>query len=653
MKKRLGGKIANEELTNSEKKEVYVTYGYEKDGHFVKNDCGRENDENTGDVYYSLKESYEVSLKIESFEKRKRGKKRISIKSEKWNKGENTYPYSDINYVKYLSDTCLTERRRIISSFTKEMYSLDDMNFQQQTDVVVDTESKCNISKDWHDFKKKKRAYKGQSCFIAKGTSPFRTNGTNPYPSPSHSSDHKKVKKECSRNIGKHHYIEEEMHKMESPKGRSRMQENQKKKMKTFQNGTHKIKIKKKKDIYTIHREEDKGKVTLKEPNDTRKNTFRKSFTLELREVNKKGNYKIHGKEKPRRKEGKNLFQVKFLCQAKSYDLMKISSVFLSKNITHHFFDNNNVLCVFLTPDICIKNVYSYEDIYNIDHMSFKKSLTYSNAKYIFFIFKNGSVVIWENFRNNFKSDYFINKVIIFLNSYSDELLPVYILQLDKLSYCQGGDCHEEGDEDHMMLHPTSTTSNGTMSNEEHCNNGTRGERRQGGGNGLVRGGVIRLTNDSLEQKLTVSFALSQSIRLDVHEMLMDTAINTLFSISKEIAAKGKCAVSKKKLSSMLGVYTSIIHVNAVQDFLDIPEYFWDRVRYEHVWFEVRRMHKYMEIPERVKILNKRYNYYKDFLKDIKTEVYNKKTFFTYRIVVLLLFIHVLALILNDFFFAK
>ncbi|SCP03819.1 conserved protein, unknown function [Plasmodium ovale] len=651
MKKRLGAKIAKEELTNCDKKDVFVTYGYEKDGHLVKNDCIKENEESTGDVYYSLQESYKVSVKIESFEKRKRGKKRISIKSEKWKKGEDTYPYSDINYQKYLSDTCLTERGRIISSFTKELYSLDDMNIQQSTDFVVDTESKCNISKDWHDFKKKKRAYKGHSCFIIKGISPFHTNGTIPYSSPSHSSDDKRVKKGFPRNIGKHHYIEKEMHKMDSPTGRSRMQENHKKKMKTFQNGIHKI-IKKKKEKSTIHREEDKGEVTLKESNDINENAFTKSFTLELREVKKKGNYKMHGTEKPRRREGKNLFQVKFLCQAKSYDLMKISSVFLSKNITHHFFDNNNVLCVFLTPDTCTKKVYSYEDIYNIDHMSFKKSLTYNDAKYTFFIFKNGSVVIWENFRNYIKNDFFIDKVIIFLNSYSDELLPVYILQFDKLSYCQEGTYPEEADENQVMLRPTSSTSNGAMSNEEPFNNANRGERRQGG-NELVRGGVIRLTNDSLEQKLTVSFALSQSIRLDVHEMLMDTAINTLFSISKEIAAKGNCTVSKKKLSSMLGVYTSIIHVNAVQDFLDIPEYFWDRVRYEHVWFEVRRMHKYMEISERVKILNKRYNYYKDFLKVIKTEVYNKKTFFTYRIVVLLLFIHVLALILNDFFFAK
>lgn len=98
----------------------------------------------------------------------------------------------------------------------------------------------------------------------------------------------------------------------------------------------------------------------------------------------------------------------------------------------------------------------------------------------------------------------------------------------------------------------------------------------------------------------------------------------------------------------MIDVYSSIINVNAVQDFLDVPEYFWNKVQYEHMWFE---MHKYMEIPERIKILNKRYTYYKDFLNVIKSEVYNKKTFNTYRIVVLLLFIHVLALIFNDMFF--
>ncbi|KNA00862.1 hypothetical protein PVNG_04798 [Plasmodium vivax North Korean] len=299
----------------------------------------------------------------------------------------------------------------------------------------------------------------------------------------------------------------------------------------------------------------------------------------------------------------KYLRQVKFLCQAKGYDLKRISLMLSAKRVNHVFHDRDTILCAFLTPEKSAKYFFSFKDLGNVANFNLMRDVTPSDAEYIVFIFINGSVVIWDNFPNGGRNDVFINKVIMFLNSFSDELLPVHVVQEDTMYY------HEWGG-----------------------------------------GGVIRLRSGSLEQKLTVSFALSQSIRLDVHEMLMDITINKLFIVSKQIASRGTCTMSNQEVSRMLDVYSSIINVNAVQDFLDVPEYFWNKVQYEHAWFEI---YTYLEIPERIGILNKRYNYYKDFLKAIKTEVYNDKTFQTYRVIVLLLFIHVCALIVNDLFFAQ
>ncbi|KEG01177.1 conserved protein, unknown function [Plasmodium vinckei vinckei] len=373
-------------------------------------------------------------------------------------------------------------------------------------------------------------------------------------------------------------------------------------------------------------------------------------------------------------------FQVKFLSHVKSYDLKKLSIILFYKNIKYCFFDNNNILCVFLTPDKATKSFYSIEKIYNIDNLSFKNNVTDQNAQYIIFIFKNGSIVIWENFYNPEKYDYFINNLILFFNLYSNEPLLTFAIQNDKIYYSlklqkqanqtsnitkrpyieldtqnienennNVNKINEHINQD-LTTNPLESDTFNYDSSEnynfvfEDINEEENHEKKKK----ISSSRVIYLTNNSIEQKLTISFALSQSIRLDVHEFLMDNAINILFTISKEIATNGKCTVSKKQLSNMIDVYSSIINVNAVQDFLDVPEYFWNKVQYEHMWFE---MHKYMEIPERIKILNKRYTYYKDFLNAIKSEVYNKNTFNTYRIVVLLLFIHVLALIFNDMFF--
>ncbi|SOV14856.1 conserved protein, unknown function [Plasmodium gaboni] len=374
-----------------------------------------------------------------------------------------------------------------------------------------------------------------------------------------------------------------------------------------------------------------------------------------------------------------NIFSVKFLCQAKCYNLIKISHIFFSKQITYKWFDNYNILCAFLCPDKEDHQFYSSADFYKIENLNLKKNVASSkSSKYIVFIFKNGSVIIWKNFNNHEKNDNFINKILLFLNSFSDELLPAYLQQEDTIFYFQGKE-HNKFNHQYVTnmqkkkkkkKKKKHIIKNNSKQNDNNSYNKTSKQsemkikkkklkfktsyeqksKKDKKINTVVNNGVIYLTNKSLEQKLTASFALSQSIQLDVHEMMMDIAINTLFKISKEIANNGTCIISKEKIATMMHVYSSIINVNAVQDFLDIPEYFWNKVEYEHAWFEV---YKYMEIPERIKILNKRYNYYKDFLKVIKTEVYNKKTFYTYRIVVLLLFIHVMALLLNDFLFVK
>ncbi|WBY55539.1 hypothetical protein Py17XNL_000504399 [Plasmodium yoelii yoelii] len=309
--------------------------------------------------------------------------------------------------------------------------------------------------------------------------------------------------------------------------------------------------------------------------------------------------------------------QVKFLCHVKSYDLKKLSIILFYKKLKYCFFDNNNILCVFLTPDKVTKSFYSIEKIYNIDNLSFKNNITEKNAQYIIFIFKNGSIVIWENFYNSKKYDYFINNLILFFNLYSNEPLLTFAIQNDKIYYSQKQkkqtsniakrpyielNAHDIESEDNnvnkinehinqdLTINPLESDIFNYDSSENYnfffqdINKEENHEKKK---KKIASTRVIYLTNNSIEQKLTISFALSQSIRLDVHEFLMDNAINILFTISKEIASNGKCSVSKKQLSNMIDVYSSIINVNAVQDFLDVPEYFWNKVQYEHMWFEV------------------------------------------------------------------
>ncbi|CRG97200.1 conserved protein, unknown function [Plasmodium gallinaceum] len=540
---------------------------------------------------------------------------------------------------KYLSDINLIKKNKITNNLDEEIFLLDESfivnsshNSIENPSRNLNVKKKSNIEKKIVSIQKKKKAY----------NFPYDNRASYEY----HYKKDKKKKKKRKLKMLSSSDCKDKLYENKNSLRINMDEQIYKRKLKMYENNKAKVNGENKisENKHTVYFNGYKNLSNDDENYKWKKISFINKYIFERKEVNKINNNKI--RENISYYNPDKLCLVKFLCQAKSYDLIKISKIFFSKKITYTFFDDNNVLCVFLTPESCIKNFYSSEDIYKIDNLDLKKNVTYPHTKFIFFIFKNGSVVIWENFKNYQNSDYFINKVIIFLNSFSDELLPVYIVQLDTIFYSEEEKYKEKREENENEKEEEEENEE----EEEDYEDGEGEEKKKKKKNCFVNNGIIYLTNDSLEQKLTASFALSQSIRLDVHEMMMDIAINTLFNISKEIASKGTCIISKKKISSMLDVYSSIINVNAVQDFLDIPEYFWNKVQYEHLWFEI---YKYMEIPERIKILNKRYNYYKDFLKVIKTEIYNKKTFYCYRIVVLLLFIHILALILNDLFFMK
>ncbi|VWU53175.1 conserved protein, unknown function, partial [Hepatocystis sp. ex Piliocolobus tephrosceles] len=163
---------------------------------------------------------------------------------------------------------------------------------------------------------------------------------------------------------------------------------------------------------------------------------------FELKNVEKKKNTLYVSKYKTEKevlstcdyKKNKN-FLVQFICQAKDYDLIQISNIFLCKNINHKFFDNHNILCAFLSLEKLTRNSYSFEDIYNINNITFKKNINYKNAEFLFFIFKNGSIIIWDNSGKLKENEYYINKTILFLNSYSHSLLPLCAIQTDNIYY--------------------------------------------------------------------------------------------------------------------------------------------------------------------------------------------------------------------------
>lgn len=97
----------------------------------------------------------------------------------------------------------------------------------------------------------------------------------------------------------------------------------------------------------------------------TNKNTLKKKKIIKIEK--NKTKYKTQDHHiSPNTHNNMKPLQVKFLCHVKSYDLKKLSIILFYKKLKYCFFDNNNILCVFLTPDKVTKSFYSIEKIWAI-----------------------------------------------------------------------------------------------------------------------------------------------------------------------------------------------------------------------------------------------------------------------------------------------
>ncbi|KAL8271459.1 hypothetical protein Esti_004660 [Eimeria stiedai] len=178
----------------------------------------------------------------------------------------------------------------------------------------------------------------------------------------------------------------------------------------------------------------------------------------------------------------------------------------------------------------------------------------------------------------------------------------------------------------------------------------------------------IYLKTESIAEKLAVSFALAQSIRLSVYESLINFTIARVRAIPERMARFGLAdeVPSPPPSSSIWGVVRchlrgapshsfaasslvqplawsrlcgdllgKIVDVNIVQDFRDVPEYFWNDDTWQHFW---RRLYDHLEIQKRINLLNSRYFCIHELLKVIREERRSRQEFRLTWIVVILLF---------------
>ncbi len=158
---------------------------------------------------------------------------------------------------------------------------------------------------------------------------------------------------------------------------------------------------------------------------------------------------------------------------------------------------------------------------------------------------------------------------------------------------------------------------------------------------------LIYLNNHSHFLKLSVSYALAQSVKLDILEDSILTLLGNTKSINKVLANNGKVNLSKKEISKKIGVlFGERYLINLHNDVLDTPEFFWKRPQYEKIYLKVA---SFEDIQERHSILNRRLDMIYDFYNHLSNELNYKHSSRLEMIIILLIAIETtLALCSSD-----
>ena len=111
---------------------------------------------------------------------------------------------------------------------------------------------------------------------------------------------------------------------------------------------------------------------------------------------------------------------------------------------------------------------------------------------------------------------------------------------------------------------------------------------------------LLVLAQDSYEQRLAVSYALSQSVKLQLYDHILQRLVNEHEYLVKRLSANGKIRLSRRKINQVIGEIFEVRGlVNLKGEYLGVPKYFWHHGSDEADFLVVR---DYMDIDDRVAV---------------------------------------------------
>ncbi|KAK7206720.1 hypothetical protein BZA70DRAFT_235955 [Myxozyma melibiosi] len=159
---------------------------------------------------------------------------------------------------------------------------------------------------------------------------------------------------------------------------------------------------------------------------------------------------------------------------------------------------------------------------------------------------------------------------------------------------------------------------------------------------------VIALTEEAeknVKYKLSMSHAMSQSVKISLFEDLVDNTIGLMQSLPMQIAATGKVSMSRKKIMMSIGeLFILRININLHGSIIDSPEIMWSEPELEPAYKIIRG---YLEVGQRVSLLNQRLEVISDLLQMLKEQLVHAHEEYLELIVIVLIAVEIVVALIN------
>ncbi|OSX63490.1 hypothetical protein POSPLADRAFT_1074059 [Postia placenta MAD-698-R-SB12] len=151
---------------------------------------------------------------------------------------------------------------------------------------------------------------------------------------------------------------------------------------------------------------------------------------------------------------------------------------------------------------------------------------------------------------------------------------------------------------------------------------------------------VITLrVGSSYMTKLSLSHALSQSVKISLFEELISSTIEETKDIPEIISETGKIGMPHKDIMRKIGeLFLLRTNINSVGSVLDSPEVFWTYPDLQPLYDAAR---DYLEIPQRIDLLNTRVEVLQDMLQLLKETVSSRHAERLEQIVIALIVVEI------------